>query len=58
MYENEPEIIVVTETFFDSTIDNREFAVPRYVSFRKDCKLHFYTEGTYQMEARGEYSSW
>ena len=51
--QHDPDIICITETWFNSQIQDNEFTPDGYSCFRKDRKLSFYTEGTYQQEARG-----
>ena len=53
IYEHDPDVLVVTETYLDATIKNSEFTPPGYQCFRKDRELEFYTEGTYQQLNRG-----
>ena len=53
IFQHNPDILVVTETHFNEDVLNSEFCPPGYVCFRKDRKLHFYTEGTYTQSNRG-----
>ena len=46
-------VVAVTETWFDNTISDTEFAKFGYTAFRQDRKLDFYTEGTFIREDRG-----
>ena len=51
--ENDPDIVVITETWLDKSVDSNEFNPDGYVSFRKDRDLSLYTPGTYKDEKRG-----
>ena len=51
--EHDPDICVVTETWFNKDVRDAEFTPSGYNVFRKDRDIHFYTEGTYVEEARG-----
>ena len=51
--EHNPDVLVITETWFSDAVTDNEFTPPDYICFRKDRKLHYYTEGTYKQESRG-----
>ena len=53
IHENDPDILVITETHFDCNVLDSEFKPQDYQVFRKDRKLEFYTEGTYSQLDRG-----
>ena len=51
--EHEPDIVVVTETWFDNDIQDSEYTPDGYVSFRRDRNIDFYSPGTYKVSDRG-----
>ena len=53
IYDHDPDIIAITETFLDNTIPDTEFTPSGYKCFRKDRNLAWYREGTYINENRG-----
>ena len=53
IYEQDPDVVAVTETFLDSSIDDAEFTPQGYKSFRKDRDISWYKKGTYVEKNRG-----
>ena len=53
MYDENPDVVAVTETFLDSSIDDAEFTPQGYKPFRKDRDISWYKEGTYVDKNRG-----
>ena len=51
--ENDPDILVITDTWLESSISNTEFTPESYCTFRRDRNVEFYSHGTYEQEARG-----
>ena len=51
--DNDPDVLVITETWFDEGVLDSEFTDDNYCTFRKDRKLTFYSPGTYKVESRG-----
>lgn len=51
--EEDPDVVAVTETFLDISIDEAEFTPPGYKAFRKDRNISWYKAGTYTDTNRG-----
>ena len=51
--QEDPDVVVITETWFDDSVKDSEYTPDGYLSFRKDRNLNAYSSGTYQIEDRG-----
>ena len=51
--EEQPDIIAITETFLDKSIDENEFTPQGFKAFRKDRVTAHYRDGTYVDQNRG-----
>ena len=51
--EEDPDIITISESWLTSDIPSQEFTPANYCCFRLDRNINFYTQGTYQRDARG-----
>ena len=53
IFEENPDVIAVTETFLDDQIQDSEFQPEGYKVFRKDRNIKYYHDGTYVDSNRG-----
>ena len=53
VHETDADILIITETWFDDTVQDSEYLPKGYKSFRQDRQLDFYKPGTYVNKQRG-----
>ena len=51
--DDDPDVIAITETWLDNTVNNTEFTPDGYTAFRKDRDINHYNPGTYTQNERG-----
>ena len=51
--EHDPDVLAVTETWFDDQVSDTEFVPADYSCFRRDRNISDYALGTYENKARG-----
>ena len=51
--DDDPDVIAVTETWFDNSIGESEFTPDGFTTFRKDRNTNNYNPGTYTQNDRG-----